>query len=125
MDYSLPLQCRPALTPCTSRLYFLSCCNPFQETLPQAFIFKYFPLTELSALIHSELIFIYLVEDMGPTHFCLCGFPFVEACLNYLFFKEIFILFYVYEYTGAVFRHTSRGHQILQMAVSHHVVARI
>jgi hypothetical protein len=33
-------------------------------------------------------------------------------------------LFYVYEYTVAVFRHTRRGHQIpLQMVVSHHVVA--
>jgi hypothetical protein len=37
----------------------------------------------------------------------------------------IFIyLFYVCEYTVAVFRHTRRGHQIpLQMVVSHHVVA--
>jgi hypothetical protein len=36
-------------------------------------------------------------------------------------FKELFIYFYVYEYTVAVFRHTRRGHQIpLQMAVSHH-----
>jgi hypothetical protein len=33
-------------------------------------------------------------------------------------------LFYAYEYTVAVFRHTRRGHQIpLQMVVSHHVVA--
>jgi hypothetical protein len=41
------------------------------------------------------------------------------------FLKRKFIhLFYVYEYTVAVFRHTRRGHQItLQMVVSHHVVA--
>jgi hypothetical protein len=40
-----------------------------------------------------------------------------------LFFKG---LFYVYEYTVAVFRHTRRGRQIsLQMVVSHHVVAGI
>jgi hypothetical protein len=33
-------------------------------------------------------------------------------------------LFYIYEYTVAVFRHSRRGHQIpLQMVVSHHVVA--
>ena len=33
-------------------------------------------------------------------------------------------LFYVYEYTIALFRHTRRGHWIpLQIAVSHHVVA--
>jgi hypothetical protein len=33
-------------------------------------------------------------------------------------------LFYVYEYTIAVFRRTRRGHPIaLQMVVSHHVVA--
>jgi hypothetical protein len=33
-------------------------------------------------------------------------------------------LFYVCEYTVAVFRHTRRGHCIpLQMVVSHHVVA--
>jgi hypothetical protein len=37
------------------------------------------------------------------------------------FFKD---LFYLYEYTVAVFRHTRRGCQIsLLMVVSHHVVA--
>jgi hypothetical protein len=42
-------------------------------------------------------------------------------------FKKIFkiYLFYLYEYTVVVFRHTRRGPQIpLQMVVSHHVVAR-
>jgi hypothetical protein len=34
------------------------------------------------------------------------------------------MIFYLYEHTVAVFRHTGRGHQIpLQMVVSHHVVA--
>jgi hypothetical protein len=43
--------------------------------------------------------------------------------LDNLFFKKIY-LFYVYEYTVAVIRHTRRGHQTpLQMVVSHHVVA--
>jgi hypothetical protein len=38
------------------------------------------------------------------------------------FFKKD--LFYLYEYTVPVFRHTRRGHQLsLQMVVSHHVVA--
>jgi hypothetical protein len=33
-------------------------------------------------------------------------------------------LFYIYEYSVAVFRHTGRGHQIsLMMVVSDHVVA--
>jgi hypothetical protein len=45
-------------------------------------------------------------------------------CLHFL--KDYIYLFYVYEYTVAVFRHTRRGHQIpLQMVVSHHVVAGI
>jgi hypothetical protein len=36
---------------------------------------------------------------------------------------QLIYLFYVYEYTIALFRHTRRGHQIpLQMVVSHHVV---
>jgi hypothetical protein len=44
---------------------------------------------------------------------------------DFLFFKKIY-LFIICKYTVAVFRHTRRGHQILlQMAVSHHVVAGI
>jgi hypothetical protein len=40
-----------------------------------------------------------------------------------VFFFKIH-LFYLYEYTVAVFRYTRRGHQIpLQMVVSHHIVA--
>jgi hypothetical protein len=39
----------------------------------------------------------------------------------FFFFKD---LFYVYEHTVAVFRHTRKGHPIIfQMVVSHHVVA--
>jgi hypothetical protein len=42
---------------------------------------------------------------------------------SFLLLRFIY-LFYVYEYTIALFRHTRRGHQIsLQMVVSHHVVA--
>jgi hypothetical protein len=42
----------------------------------------------------------------------------------FFFFLKIY-LFYVYEYSVGIFRHTRRGHQItLQMVVSHHVVAR-
>jgi hypothetical protein len=44
------------------------------------------------------------------------------ALLQIIIFK--IYLFYVYEHTLAVFRHTRRGRQIsIQMAVSHHVVA--
>jgi hypothetical protein len=45
--------------------------------------------------------------------------------MSQIFFFLRFIYF-MYEYTVAVFRHTRRGHQIpLQMVVSHHVVAGI
>jgi hypothetical protein len=51
--------------------------------------------------------------------FC-CGKKKTEVLFS---FKDLFIYF-IYEYTTAVFRHTRRGHQIpLQMVVSHHVVA--
>ena len=41
-------------------------------------------------------------------------------------FQRFIHLFYVCEYTVGVFRHTRRGHRILlQMAVSHRVVAGI
>ena len=41
--------------------------------------------------------------------------------LKKTFFKD---LFYLFEYTVAVFTHTRRGHKILlQMVVSHHVHA--
>jgi hypothetical protein len=40
--------------------------------------------------------------------------------------KRFLNLFYVYEYTAAVFRHTRKRHPIsLQMVVSYHVVAGI
>jgi hypothetical protein len=47
----------------------------------------------------------------------------IATMFSFLFFLKIY-LFYVYEYTIAVFRHTRRGHWIpLQMVVSHHVGA--
>ena len=49
-----------------------------------------------------------------------------QAAANsfFFFFKRIINLFYLYEYTVAVFRHTKRGHQIsLQLVVSHHMAA--
>ena len=49
----------------------------------------------------------------------------IYLSLGVVFFFKI-CLFYVYEYTVAIFRHTRRGHQIpLQMVVSHHVIAGI
>ena len=64
----------------------------------------------------------YLFPEVLPSTFCLCYRPL--AFFPFSFFKKNY-LFYVYEYTVTVFRHTRRGHQIpLQMTVSHHVVAR-
>ena len=46
------------------------------------------------------------------------------AFFFFFFFKDLFII--ICKYTVAVFRHTRRGSQILlQMVVSHHVVAGI
>ena len=53
---------------------------------------------------------------------CLCVYVYLFS-KQFSFFVKIY-LFYVYEFTVNVYRHTRRGHQIpLQMAVSHHVVA--
>jgi hypothetical protein len=42
------------------------------------------------------------------------------------FFKDFIYLFYIYEYTVAVFRYTKRGHRNpLEMVVSHHEVAGV
>jgi hypothetical protein len=75
--------------------------------------------------------------DIIKDNFCFLVYTFL--CLWYIFICLLFIvlyrtakadfislkLFYLYECTVAVFRHTRRGHQIpLQMAVSHRVVAR-
>jgi hypothetical protein len=52
------------------------------------------------------------------------AFPVTADFLNFFFFKSY--LFYMYEYTVAVFRRTRRGSQIsLQMVVNYHVVAGI
>jgi hypothetical protein len=43
-----------------------------------------------------------------------------------IFFKDLFIIYFICKYTIAVFRHIRRGHQMsLRMVVSHHVVAGI
>ena len=63
----------------------------------------------------------YLFPEVLPSTFCLCYRP--QAFFPFYFFKKNY-LFYVYEYTDTVFRHTRRGHQIpLQVVGSHHVVA--
>ena len=63
----------------------------------------------------------YLFPEVLPSTFCLCYRP--QAFFPFYFFKKNY-LFYVYEYTVTVFRHTRRGHQIpLQVVGSHHVVA--
>ena len=63
----------------------------------------------------------YLFPEVLPSTFCLCYRPL--AFFPFSFFKKNY-LFYVYEYTVTVFRHTRRGHQIpLQVVGSHHVVA--
>jgi hypothetical protein len=54
-------------------------------------------------------------------------FPFCTASEpSFFFFFKIFLFIIICKYTVAVFRHTRRGSQILlQMVVSHHVVAGI
>jgi len=54
----------------------------------------------------------------GVSHHC-------PKALQFFFFFFL-IIYFMHEYSVAVFRHTRRGHQIsLQMVVSHHVVAGI
>jgi hypothetical protein len=49
-----------------------------------------------------------------------------QSVLFFFFFFKIYFYFIICEYTVAVFRHSRRGRQILlQMVVSHHVVAGI
>ena len=56
----------------------------------------------------------------GATQASVVAGEAAEFCIYFFYFY----LFYLYEYTVAVFRHNRRGHQILlQMVVSHHVVA--
>jgi hypothetical protein len=46
------------------------------------------------------------------------------ALKTFFLLKKKKHIYFMYEYTVAVFTHTRRGHQIpLQMLVSHHVVA--
>jgi hypothetical protein len=60
----------------------------------------------------------------GTGFFCLfvCLF-YIFSVFLFFFFKDLFI---IWKYIVAVFRHSRRGNQILlQMVVSHHVVAGI
>jgi hypothetical protein len=61
------------------------------------------------------------------SQFCACRPKYFPSSLSFfLFFYFFFILFIICKYTVAVFRHSRRGSQILlQMVVSHHVVAGI
>ena len=64
---------------------------------------------------HPHLLHALVWSDM-PGRFAICGFCSL--------LKDVFVFFYVREYTVSLFRHTRRGHQIsLQMVVSHHVAA--
>jgi hypothetical protein len=55
---------------------------------------------------------------------CYATSPALDVKLYFKFFFLDIYLFYLYEYTIAVLRHTRRGHQIpLEMVVSHHVDA--
>ena len=66
---------------------------------------------------------------MNTTEDCVLCIFFVVVVVVVVFvclfvFKRFIYLFYVYECTVAVFRHTRIGHQIpLQIVVSHHVVS--
>jgi hypothetical protein len=52
-----------------------------------------------------------------------CCSSHLPTVFSFVLFLRFMYLFYVCEYTVAVFRQTRRGHQIpLQMVVSHHVV---
>jgi hypothetical protein len=79
-----------------------------RETCPSPWDLLYNSCLKVKKLQHTT----YMIKQKLPT----------EIELVFLFLK--FYLFYVYEDTGAVFRHTRREHHILlQMVVSHHVVA--
>jgi hypothetical protein len=74
-----------------------------------------------------ELCFFQSICQIIPTNaltyycfFCL----FLCMLKNFINFLKKVYLFYICEYTVAVFRHTRKGHWIpLQMVVSHHVIA--
>jgi hypothetical protein len=70
-------------------------------------------LSLILSLLFASLSFpAWTLSSMYLTLFLLFDFSFLKI-----------YLFYLYEYTVAVFRHTRRGHQIpLQIVVSHHVI---
>jgi hypothetical protein len=76
----------------------------------------------LRARLFQQLLYWLKTRGMRPG----CGYRQANSSFHSeVFFKDLFIyLFYVCEYTVAVFKRTRRGDQIpLQMVVSYHVVA--
>ena len=74
--------------------------------------------------VHAASVSVssYVCRHCQFTGSCFFNVPYL-LCF-FLSFERFIYLFYVCEYTVAVFRHTRRGHRIpLQMVVSHHVVA--
>jgi hypothetical protein len=80
-----------------------------------------------------QTIALHIFEALGPHHpsfyieansqIHLAFAPSLLIIFLSFFFKKIY-LFYLYEYTVAVFKYTRRGHQIsLDMVVSYHVGA--
>jgi hypothetical protein len=92
---------------------------------------------------YIEILIIVTMFLIGKSCVCVyfvcvseCAFlSFFSFFLSFFFFKDLFIylsiylfiyLFIICKYTVADFRHSRRGCQILlQMVVSHHVVAEI
>jgi hypothetical protein len=80
----------------------------------------------------KKLLLLYFLTQSGLVFFCLGMFLYVVLMFSPCFFFINFFgicsfikkLFNVYVYAVALFRHTRRGLLILlQMVVSHHVVA--
>jgi hypothetical protein len=78
--------------------------KPLSSPIWDFFLLILLPCSYLELFIHFLPLFVCVFIDF------------------FLFLKKIY-LFYLYEYTVAVFRHTRRGYQIsLQMVASYHVV---
>jgi hypothetical protein len=66
------------------------------------------------------------MDTVAYNHPVLLGSPDISILIRKIHFFLKIYLFIICKFTVAVFRHSSRGHQILlQMVVSHHVVAGI
>jgi hypothetical protein len=84
------------------------------------FSFLFFSFLFFSSLLSSPLLSSPLLSSPLLSSPLLSSLLF-SSLLFFSFLKNY--LFYVYEYTVAVFRHTRRGHQTqLQIVVCHHVV---